>query len=129
VEGGFAGARVLDWTTTISSSCTLAEVHPTSTSRTREAIIQRIAELFGDRPVRWADLAHFIGNYDGRDRTLEVFNTDASEQRASLRRMRPMREEIEAIAGGPVVVIFYTRAESARLHSEFVNVHERSDPL
>jgi len=96
---------------------------------TREQILQHVAELMDDRPVRWAAPALFIGDFDGRERTLEVFNTDASEQRESLRRMRPIREELEAIAGGPVVVIFHTRGESARLHSGFVAAHEDAGPL
>ena len=62
----------------------------------REQILQRVAELLDDRPVRWAIPAQFIGDYDGRERTLEVFNTDAAQQRESLRRMRPIREELEA---------------------------------
>jgi hypothetical protein len=89
----------------------------------REQILQRVTELLGNRPVRWADPRQFIGDYDGRDRTLEVFNADALEQRELLRRMRPIREELEAVAGGPVVVIFHTRTESARLHASFVNGH------
>jgi hypothetical protein len=90
----------------------------------REQILQRVTEMLGDRPVRWADSRQFIGDYDGRERTLEVFNTDASAQRESLHLMRPIREELEAAAGGPVVVIFHTRAESTRLHSRFVTAHQ-----
>jgi len=95
----------------------------------RAEILQRIAELLDGRPVRWADPSRFIGDYDGRDRTLEVFNADAHEQRGLLRSMRPIREELEAMAGGPVVVIFHTRAESSRLHSGFVTAHEDAAPL
>ena len=95
----------------------------------REEILQQIAEVLDGRPVRWADPSRFIGDYDGRDRTLEVFNADAHEQRGLLRSMRPIREELEAVAGGPVVVIFHTRAESSRLHSGFVTAHEDSAPL
>ncbi|HSK03491.1 MAG TPA: hypothetical protein VK932_19700 [Kofleriaceae bacterium] len=40
--------------------------------------------------------------------------------------MRPIRDEIETVAGGPVVVIFHTRAESARLHASFVSAHEQT---
>lgn len=86
----------------------------------REQILLRVTELLDDRPVRWSDPGQFIGDYDGRERTLEVFNADAAEQRDLLRRMRPIREELEAVAGGPVVVVFHTRTESARLHAGFV---------
>ena len=96
---------------------------------TREQILMHVTELLDGRPVRWADASQFIGDYDGRDRTLEVFNADASEQRELLRRMRPIREELEAVAGGPVVTIFHTRAESVRLHSGFVTAHEEAVAL
>ena len=91
--------------------------------KTREQILHRVAELLGDRPVRWADPRQFIGDFDGRERTLEVFNADALEQLELLRRMRPIREELEAVAGGPVVVIFHTRTESARRHASFIEAH------
>jgi len=70
------------------------------------------------RPVRWSSPRS--GDYDGRDRTLEVFNADAGEQRELLRRIRVIRGDLEQAAGGPVVVVFHTRKESARLYSEFV---------
>jgi hypothetical protein len=95
----------------------------------RGQILQRLQVLLDGRPVRWADPDRFIGDYDGRDRTLEVFNADASEQRALLRSMRPIRDELEAVAGGPVVVIFHTRAESSRRHADFVAAHEGATPL
>ncbi|HWO18446.1 MAG TPA: hypothetical protein VNO30_06705 [Kofleriaceae bacterium] len=91
--------------------------------KAREQILHRVAELLNDRPVRWADPHQFIGDFDGRERTLEVFNADALEQRELMRRMRPIREELETAAGGPVVVIFHTRAESARLHASFIDAH------
>jgi hypothetical protein len=72
------------------------------------------------RPVRWADAPNLVGDYDGRERTLEVFNADARDQRVLVRRLRPVREELELAAGGPVVVIFHTSVESARLYGDFV---------
>jgi plasmid stabilization system protein ParE len=92
----------------------------------RDEILERVTGLLGDRPVRWAEPGQFIGDFDGRERTLEVFNADASEQRELLRSMRPIRDELETVAGGPVVVIFHTRAESARLHASFVATHEQA---
>ena len=88
------------------------------TADARDALARRISDLLRGRPVRWARNA--VGDYDGRDRTLEVFNADAGEQRELFRALRPIRQEMEAVAGGPVIVIFHTRAESARLYSDFV---------
>ena len=90
----------------------------------REQLLLRVTELIDQRPVRWADPDQFIGDFDGRERTLEIFNADAAEQRELLRRMRPIQEELEAVAGGPVVTVFHTRAESVRLHQRFVSAHE-----
>jgi hypothetical protein len=84
----------------------------------RNGLLRRISSLLSGRPVRWAQ--DVVGDYDGRDRTLEVFNADPTEQGDLFRRLRPIRKEMEACAGGPVIVIFHTRAESVRLYSEFV---------
>jgi hypothetical protein len=90
---------------------------------TREDFVPRLVSLLDGRPVRWAGPSQTIGDYDGRERTLEVFNADASEQRDLLRRLRPIREELAAITGGPVVVIFHTRKESARLYRAVIEHH------
>jgi hypothetical protein len=84
----------------------------------RHDLMQRISESLSGRPVRWAQ--HVVGDYEGRDRTLEVFNADLAEQGDLYRRLRPLRREMEALAGGPVIVLFHTTLESARLYSDFV---------
>jgi len=85
--------------------------------RTREEIGQRIATLL-DRPVMWSPPERTIGDYDGRERTLDVFNTDAEEQLTLRKRLRPLREEIERVIGGPIVIIFHTKSETARLYEK-----------
>jgi hypothetical protein len=84
----------------------------------RDDLMRCISDLLSSRPVRWAQ--DVVGDYDGRDRTLEVFNADPAEQGDLFRRLRPVRKEMEVRAGGPVIVIFHTRAESERLYSDFV---------
>jgi hypothetical protein len=59
-----------------------------------------------------------MGDYEGRERTLEVFLAEPRAQRALIRSLRPLRPAIEAAAGGPVIVIFHTRAESERLYRD-----------
>ena len=85
---------------------------------TRDNIPQVVSNLLGDRPTRWA--SGTVGDYDGRERTLEVFEADAAEQLALLRQLRPVRSELHGAAGGPLVIVFHTRAESERLHRDFV---------
>jgi hypothetical protein len=77
------------------------------------------------RPFRWSSPQP--GDYDGRDRTLEVFNADAGEQRELLRRLRSARVELEQTASGPIVIVFHTRKESARLYADFVEQALRSE--
>lgn len=77
-----------------------------------------VSALFGGRTVRWAPAERRIGDYDGNDRTLEVFDAPASEQRSLLRRLRPVRSDIEQAIGGPLIVIFHTPGETERLYPE-----------
>lgn len=89
-------------------------------SWTRADVPPAISSLLDDRPVRWLPADRAVGDYDGRERTLEVFNAAANEQRPLLRSIRPKRALLESAVGGPVVVIFHTPAESLRLHADFL---------
>jgi hypothetical protein len=86
----------------------------------RDSWPKRLRDIMGGRPVRWAEERDLMGDYDGRERTLEVFNADAKDQRTLLRLLRPVRVDLELAAGGPVIVIFHTSAESSRLYADFV---------
>jgi hypothetical protein len=86
----------------------------------REGWPKRLRDIMDGRPVRWVGSSNLVGDYDGRERTLEVFNADAKDQRMLVRRLRPVRDDLELAAGGPVIVIFHTSAESARLYGDFV---------
>jgi hypothetical protein len=88
-----------------------------------------VSARIGDRPVRWAPPDVASGDYDGRERTLEVFRVASGERRDLLRALRPVRDAIEAVAGGPVVVIFHTPRESERLYSCFLRAFEEPAPL
>jgi hypothetical protein len=82
----------------------------------RDDLLLRVRALLDGRPVRWVAPLTVVGNPDIRERepTLEIFNADPSEQRALYHRLRRIRSEIEAEVGGSFVVVFHTRAESAR---------------
>jgi hypothetical protein len=89
----------------------------------RVRALSELRTVLDGRPVRWANQPP--GDYDGRERTLEVFNADAAEQRELMRKLRPLRGELEQAAGGPVVIVFHTRKESARLYPDFVEEAQR----
>jgi hypothetical protein len=93
----------------------------------REDIPKQVSALLGGRPVRWVPRDRLLVDFDGSMRTLEVFNADPGEQRELLRALRPHRPALEAAAGGPIVVIFHTVAESRRLYSGFLAEATRSD--
>ena len=84
---------------------------------TREDVPRRVAELSG-RPVRWASRGRSLGDYDGRERTLEIFNADPGEQRTVLRELRTERSDLERAAGGPLVIVFHTSSETRRLYAD-----------
>jgi hypothetical protein len=75
---------------------------------TRDEIPKVVSHLLEDRPVRWA--VGVVGDYDGRERTLEVFEAKAADQLDLLRSLRPVRSEIQAAAGGPIVIVFHGSA-------------------
>lgn len=85
---------------------------------TREQIPDRVSDLLEGRPTRWMPGSRAVGDYDGRERTLEVFEADPREQLDLLRRLRGVRPEIEQAIGGPLVVLFHTSAETQRLYPE-----------
>lgn len=89
----------------------------------REDVPFYVSRLMGDRPVRWAPPELRRGDYDGRERTLEVFLADAAEQLALL---EAIGEEgwakLEAAAGGAIVYIFHTKKESRERHAAFLRL-------
>ena len=86
-----------------------------------------VSSLMGCRPARWAPTARLLGDYDGRERTLEIFNAGPKDQLGLLATLRPLRAELRGAAGGPIVFIFHTEEESARLYADFLREFPPSD--
>ena len=85
----------------------------------RAHVPERVSVLLG-RPARWLPSGFALGDYDGVERTLEVFNVDAREELSLRRMIRSHRAELEAAAGGSIVFVFHSRFESIRLYGEFL---------
>ncbi len=85
---------------------------------TRDDVPDVVSGLLGGRPVRWASPELACGDYDGRERTLDVFLADPAEQLPLLRIVRPIRRELEVAAGGPIIMIFHTPSETRRLYPD-----------
>ena len=84
--------------------------------------LPRLREVFDGRPVGWAG-SRAVRDYDGRERTLDVFNADARDQLDLLTRFRRLRPAIEVALGGPVIVLFHTTTETTRLYPGIVARH------
>jgi hypothetical protein len=84
---------------------------------TREGVPEAVSKALGGRPVRWASLGSSIGDYDGRDATLDIFDASPEEQLTLLRQLRPIRDDIDAAAGRAVVFVFHTPSETRRLYA------------
>ncbi|HET7501119.1 MAG TPA: hypothetical protein VFK02_08955 [Kofleriaceae bacterium] len=88
----------------------------------RDQWLPRLRRAFDGRPVAWAG-GRVIGDYDGRERTLDVFDADARDQLDLLTRFRALRSEIEAALGGPIIVLFHTTKETTRLFPNVGGLH------
>jgi hypothetical protein len=82
---------------------------------TRAEIPGRVSAVLGGRLARWR-----VGGgpaFDGVERSLEIFEVEARAQREALKTLRPVLAELEVAAGGPIVFIFFTPAQSARIRA------------
>ena len=89
---------------------------------TRERLPFLVSRLLGWRPVRWGTP---VGDYDGRDRTLHVFNADVPDQRRLRAEIDRQRASLQAAAGGPLVLIFHSVKQTRELYAEFARSFPR----
>jgi hypothetical protein len=80
------------------------------------------------RPVRWAPEEALLGQYDGDERTLQIFNAELGDQLRLLEQLEPYRPWLERSAGGPIVVIFFSVKQSLR-HADFVRSFSFEPPI
>lgn len=80
------------------------------------------------RPVRWAPEQALLGEYDGDERTLQIFNTELRDQLRLLEQLEQYRPWLERSAGGPIVAIFFSVKQSLR-HAEFVSSFSLEPPI
>lgn len=73
---------------------------------TRAAWLPHLRAVFAGRSTRWAE--NPSGAYNGPD------------QLQLLHQFRVVRSDVEATAGGPVIVLFHTTKETARLYAAVV---------
>lgn len=95
----------------------------------RDEVPSAVSRRLSGRPVRWATREQLVGDYDGRERTLEVFLADAKDQMALRAAIEVIRSDVAEAAGGPIVLIFHTTKESQRLHAAFLREFASPRPV
>jgi len=95
--------------------------------KTRRGVPQAVSTILDGRPVRWAPRDATRGDYDGRERTLEVFFAEAGDQRSLSRRLFDHRQDIARSAGGSPVIIFHTPEESRRLYWSWLTAQKLTE--
>jgi hypothetical protein len=58
--------------------------------------------------------------FDGHERTLQVFYAEVEDRPRLQRALRPLREELDQDAGGPIVFMFFTKFQTERWHMDEV---------
>lgn len=79
--------------------------------------VRRFFEKATERPVRWADSATTLGDFDARNVALEIFDVAARDELNLLRVLRSAREWAATKLGVPVVIVFHTPKETDRLYA------------
>lgn len=95
----------------------------------REEVPSVVSRRLGGRPVRWASRDSFVGGFEGRERVLEVFEADATDQLVLRHALADLRDMLKEAAGGPLLIIFHTTAESHRLYPDFLRSFNTSRGL
>lgn len=85
----------------------------------REAILELFREALPKHPVVWTSSRTSLGDFEGRDFTLEVFDVPWTEKRALLGDLLPQRTRAENVFGRPVQLLFHT-PEATDAHYSWV---------
>ena len=88
-----------------------------SVMSTRDQVLRSFRRALDGRPVVWASERTSLGDYEGHEVTLEIFDVPAEEQRDLRGRLRPQREEAARALGGRVQIVFHTPDATTRHYS------------
>ena len=90
-------------------------------SVTRSQIPRLISSKLDGRPARWVPAGRLVGDFNGRDRTIEVFNAEVPDRMSLLEKLEGDLGEIEEVLGAPLVVLYFTRAQTEVYAPEMVS--------
>ena len=75
---------------------------------TRSEVLRCFEKILEGHLVRWVADGIALGDFEGRDETIEVFDVPQSQQRRVFHEIRGARQEARRILGRTVRVIFHT---------------------
>jgi hypothetical protein len=82
----------------------------------RECIRERVCSLVNGRPVHWTDERTSLGDFDGREWTLEIFDVPDEQQRELHARLWGLKKLVWEQLHQSLTFIFHTPAETDRLY-------------
>jgi hypothetical protein len=89
----------------------------------RDFIREYVSRSVEGRPVRWADARTSLGDFDGREWTLELFDIPRNERRQLQDQLWDLRKEVWDRMGRSLVFIFHT-PEATDQHYSWVRQKE-----
>lgn len=86
------------------------------TSDIRNNVLQLIGKVTNYKyPLRWVDEKITVGDFDGREFTIDVFLIPTTEQINFSAQIRPIRGQIRNITGHRCIFIFHS-PEATKMH-------------
>jgi hypothetical protein len=82
----------------------------------RELIRSQVSRIAGGRPTRWTDERTSLGDFDGREWTLEIFDVPVSESRALHARLWGLKKRVWKHLGHAMTTIFHTPEDTERFY-------------
>ncbi|MEK6531321.1 MAG: hypothetical protein AABZ23_02365 [Deltaproteobacteria bacterium] len=84
----------------------------------RKEIISLLEKFIDFRyPLRWADEKTTLGDFDGKEFTIDVFRIPANEQLDFLKTVRPIRDKIRDKIGDDCMFIFHSPKATEKYYS------------
>lgn len=73
-------------------------------------------------PVRWADEKTTLGDFEGREFTIDVFRISPKDYRSFLATVEPVRERIKELVGDRCFFVFHTPEATEQHYSHLFPV-------
>ncbi|HEX8703926.1 MAG TPA: hypothetical protein VF815_34160 [Myxococcaceae bacterium] len=83
----------------------------------RDFILERVSAIAAGRPVRWSDERTSLGDFDGRDWAIDIFDVPSEEQREVHARLWRLNRLVWKQFHQSLIFIFHTPVETERLYA------------